>query len=84
MKTALTICVISCLLVVGYAIDLGNIASCTTRQGEVGTCITRLELPSASTDNSFCTDCANSLVGYYQECTNRDDIDSLLEGERQV
>jgi hypothetical protein len=83
MKTALAICVISCLLVVGSAIDLGNIASCATRAtGELGTCITRFS--GARTDNSFCTDCASSLVGYYQECTNRDDIDSLLEGEIQV
>ncbi len=78
MKTAVAICVISCLLVVGYAIDF----DCVTRLREVGSCITRF--PSASTDNSFCTDCANSLVGYYQECTNRDDIDALLEGENQV
>ena len=80
MKAILAMCVISCLLVVGYAIDLGNVVSCGTRTTELSSCIARR--PSAITDNSFCTDCANSLVGYYQEC-NRDDVDSLLEGENQ-
>ena len=65
----------------GYAIDLGNIASCATRAGNLASCITRF--PSAITDNSFCTDCANSLIGYYQDCTGRNDIDSLLRGENQ-
>ena len=81
MKAVLAICVISCLLVVGYAIDFDNIAACATRAGELGSCIARR--PSAVTDNSFCADCANSLVGYYQDCTGRDDVDSLLEGENQ-
>ena len=76
MKIFLAISVISCLLVVAYAIDL----SCTvTRVGEVTPCITRL--PNARTDNTFCTDCANALVGYYQDCTSRSDIDALVEGE---
>ena len=65
----------------GYAVDLGNVVSCGTRFTELTSCIARR--PSATTDNSFCTDCANSLVGYYQECTTRDDVDSLLEGENQ-
>ena len=80
MKAVLAICVISCLLVVGYTVDLGNV-SCGTRTTELTSCIARRT--SAVADNSFCTDCANSLVGYYQECTNRDDVDSLLEGENQ-
>ena len=83
MKAILAICVISCLLVLGYAFDIGKIASCTTRVGKLSSCIARLELLTASTDNSFCADCANSLVGYYQDCTDRDDIDSLLEGESE-
>ena len=81
MKAILAICVISCLLVLGYAFDIGKFASCATRAGELGSCIARL--PTASTDNSFCADCANSLVGYYQNCTDRDDVDSLLEGESE-
>ncbi len=69
MKTALAICVISYLLVVGYAFDF---AACTVR---VASCIAKL--PNASTDNSFCTDCANSLIG---GCAGTDDIiDALLE-----
>jgi hypothetical protein len=72
MKTALAICVISYLLVVGYAFDLGNIASCAAR---VSSCTARLL--SASTDNSFCTDCAISLVG---DCAGSDAIvDALME-----
>ena len=81
MKAVLAICVISCLLVVGYAIDIGNTASCVTRAGELGSCIARRL--SAIIDDNFCADCANSLVGYYRDCTGRDDVDSLLEGESQ-
>ena len=76
MKVVIAIGVISYLLAVA-AIDL----SCITRAGQVGSCIARSELQSVSTDNTFCTDCANSLVDYYRDCTNRNDIDALLEGE---
>ena len=74
MKAVLAIAVISCLLVVAYAQSL----SCITRVGELASCLGRL--PNARSDSTFCSDCANSLVSYYQECTNRNDIDSLLEG----
>ena len=80
MKTVLAICVISCLLTVGYAINIGNIASCVTGVENVA-CVARL--PNAITNNSFCADCANCLIGYYRRCTGRNDIDSLLEGENQ-
>ena len=74
MKTLFAISVISCLLVVGYTIDLSCIP-----QTDLTSCISRLS--NARSDTSFCIDCATSLVEYYQDCTNRDDIDTLLEGE---
>ena len=75
MKTVFAISVISCLLVVGYSIDL----TCITRGTDLAPCISRLF--DARSDDSFCIDCATGLVEYYQDCTNRDDIDTLLEGE---
>ena len=74
MKAILAVGVISYLLVVAYTIDI----SCLTRAGQLGSCIARSELLS---DNTFCSDCADSLVEYYHDCTNRNDIDALLEGE---
>ena len=77
MKAFLAVSLISCLLIVAYAIDF----SCVTRLREVTPCITRLPSAASGADNNFCAECANSLVGYYQECTGRNDIDALLEGK---
>ena len=83
MKTVLAICVISCLLTVGYAIDIGNFLSCGAHAASVGVCLTRFRSPLTGADSSFCTNCANSLIGYFQDCTGRDDVDSLMKGENQ-
>ena len=70
MRAILTAVVVSSLLVgVTYA-------SCVTANAaQVAACLGR-----PRTDNSFCRECGNALFEYYRECSQRDDLESLLGG----
>ena len=69
MKTVLAIAVITCLFVVGLAQN----QQCRNRATEVSNCISRL----ATGGDSFCSDCGNSLVSYYQDCAGGVGVDTV-------
>lgn len=62
MRTVLAIAVITCLFVVGLAQN----QQCNDRADELSSCISRLA--TAGDSDTFCSDCGNSLVSFYQDC----------------
>ena len=66
MKIVLAIAVFTCLFVMG-------LAQCASRESELYSCISILSL--SDTLNTFCRNCGNSLVGYFQDCTDGTGVD---------
>ena len=76
MKTVLAIVVVSCFLAVASA------QSCAERAIQLSFCISRVA--TAATDaTSFCQECGNTLISYYQACTNGVGVSTVKAGKQK-
>ena len=74
MKTVLAIAVITCLFVVGLAQN----QQCQDRANDLSNCISSL---ATGGGDSFCSDCGNRLVSYYQDCLGGNGVDTVWNSE---
>ena len=70
MKTVLVIAVITCPFVMGLA----QTQNCVTQASNLTSCLSMV----ASDGSTFCNQCANQLISYYQQCTNGVGVDAVL------
>ena len=74
MRTILAIVVISCFFVVA-----SSQFDCLNRASQLASCLSRV---GQSTDTeSFCNDCGNSLIRYYNDCLNGAGVDGIKQGK---
>ena len=69
MKTVLVITVIACLFVMGLAQN----EDCVTQASNLSSCLSMV----ASGGSTFCDQCANQLISYYNECTGGVGVDAI-------
>ena len=74
MRTILAIVVISCFFVVA-----SSQFDCLNRASQLASCLNRV---GQSTDTeSFCNDCGNSLIRYYNDCLNGVGVDGIKQSK---
>ena len=75
MRALLAIAVIACYFAVVSS------QSCSERLTQLSTCITKLGTTTPTNPGTFCNDCGDSLIAYYQACTNGVGVDAVKLSE---
>ena len=74
MKILLAIAVLTCLFTVG----LTQSQDCQNRVTQLATCISRA---GSSSNDNFCRDCGDALLGYFTDCGTTAQVNALKQSK---